>query len=67
MICLTSNGKSTVITDEELEMLGKTYTQLRKDKIFRLFSISFQQYIAEFLADQMRDYTAFKVITKRRK
>jgi len=55
MIRLSKEDYNQVITDEELEFLANAYLKLKSNAQFKKFSKDFQNFIVEYLDEELLD------------
>ena len=53
MIRLTKDGAKAILDDNELEFLAEAYLKLKQDKKYQKFSKTFQDYVSEFLEEEL--------------
>jgi len=56
MIELMKDKMQAKVSDEEFNWLADTYLKLQKNKTYQMMSKTFQQFITDYLDDQLKDY-----------
>lgn len=56
------DAKLRNVTDEELEQLAEAYLKLKNNKTYQQFSKTFQEYINEFLLEELTFLTKLRKV-----